>query len=1205
MIFNYVFFKNFVPVVLYILLIIYINLNGMNNKNQIKTEKIYIKKLNRLSRKNSLCSSKNKIACLFDIGNDDNRNTTYGYNVNVKNDDINSLLKNNYSNKLYMDKRKNINNVISTNKISGSISNICSRNQKENEQKRNKQRCLTQCHTYNMSHEQDKLANDNNRNNKKNFNLLFINYFNLKRMKNSLLNKDNFFYCKEKKLSFLHKAYKKKNCTFQNYSLKRKSNRDSHKLFSGEFDDYTNNNALYESEKKEYITLNNNNKNNNNKNNDNKNNDNNDYNNNNSCNNLGERSNHYDNYGGDNNNPCNNNNDKYDIGKYFKQINTFINIDEYKTIYGDEIYKEIYELYVERNIPEYYERKYFSEDIKKSVLFDIDKYNDVEFEKAIKEEFINNGVYINNIDNTYYKKENILIMKKILHYFPLLKLINNPSDLKKLKKQYLPLLAHELKIFLFFIVNITGGHFSSVLSSLEIQLLLLYIFNQPYDNVIYDIGHQAYVHKILTGRKLLFLSLRNKKGISGFLNIFESIYDKFGAGHSSTSLSAIQGYYEAEWQVKNKEKYGNGDIEISDNANVTNNERIFQKGIHNDNNINNNINNNNYINPSDVVGRENTNVPNVRNDNHNVDKVHIAIIGDGGLTGGMALEALNYISFLNSKILIIYNDNGQVSLPTNAVSISGNRPIGSISDHLHYFVSNIEANAGDNKLSKNAKENNIFENLNYDYIGVVNGNNTEELFKVLNNIKENKLKRATVLHVRTKKSNDFINSKSPISILHSIKKNEIFPFDTTILNGNIHKENKIEEEKNVSSSTKYDVNNKNNKNNDNSEIIKYEDMFSKETFTDIYTNEMLKYLKKDRNIIFLSPAMLGGSGLVKISERYPNNVYDVGIAEQHSVTFAAAMAMNKKLKIQLCIYSTFLQRAYDQIIHDLNLQNIPLKVIIGRSGLVGEDGATHQGIYDLSYLGTLNNAYIISPSNQVDLKRALRFAYLDKDHSVYIRIPRMNILSDKYMKGYLNIHMKNESKNIDVNVDINDDVDKYSEEYMDDDNFIKSFIGKSRIIKMDNENNNTNEHYSSRGDTQTKKKKVCIFNMGSMLFNVINAIKEIEKEQYISHNYSFSIVDMIFLNPLDKNMIDHVIKQNKHQYLITYEDNTIGGFSTHFNNYLIENNYITKHNLYVHNIYLSNEPIEHASFKDQQEVVKMDKCSLVNRIKNYLKNNPT
>ncbi|SOV81304.1 1-deoxy-D-xylulose 5-phosphate synthase [Plasmodium sp. gorilla clade G3] len=1189
MIFNYVFFKNFVLVVLYILLIIYINLNGVNNKNQIKKEKIYIKKLNRLSRKNSLCSSKNKIACFFEIGNDDNRNTTYDYNVNVKNDDINPLLQNNYSNKLFMDKRKNINNVISTNKISGSISNICSTNQKENKQKRNKQRCLTQCHTYNMSHEQDKLVNDNNSNNKKNFNLLFINYFNLKAMKNSLLNKDNFFYCKEKKLSFLHKAYKKKNCRCQNYSLKRKSNRDSHKLFSGEFHDYTNNNSLYYSEKKEYITLNNSN---NNKNNDNNNN------NDNSCYSLGERTNHYDNGGGDNNNPSDNNNDKYDIGKYFKQINTFINIDEYKSIYGDEIYKEICELYIERNIPEHYERKYFSEGIKKSVLFDIDKYNDVEFEQAIKEEFINNGVYINNINNIYYKKENILIMKKILHYFPLLKFINNPSDLKKLKKQYLPLLAHELKIFLFFIVNITGGHFSSVLSSLEIQLLLLYIFNQPYDNVIYDIGHQAYVHKILTGRKLLFLSLRNKKGISGFLNIFESIYDKFGAGHSSTSLSAIQGYYEAEWQVKNKEKYGNGDIEINDNTNVTNNEKIFQKGIHN---INNHNSSNNNMNLSDVVGTENMNLPNVRNDNHNVDKVHIAIIGDGGLTGGMALEALNYISFLNSKILIIYNDNGQVSLPTNAVSISGNRPIGSISDHLHYFVSNIETNAGDNKLSKNTKQNNLFENLNYDYIGVVNGNNTEELFNVLNNINQNKLKRATVLHVRTKKSNDFINSKSPISILHSIKKNEIFPFDTAILKGNVHKENKIEEEKNVSSSISYDINNKNN---DNSEIIKYEDMFSKETFTDIYTNEMLKYLKKDTNIIFLSPAMLGGSGLLKISERYPNNVYDVGIAEQHSVTFAAAMAMNTKLKIQLCIYSTFLQRAYDQIIHDLNLQNIPLKVIIGRSGLVGEDGATHQGIYDLSYLGTLNNAYIISPSNQVDLKRALRFAYLDKDHSVYIRIPRMNTLSDKYMKGYLNIHMNNENKSVDVNADINDDIDKYSEEYMDDDNFIKSFIGKSRIIKMDNENNNTNEHYSSREGIYPKK-KVCIFNMGSMLFNVINAIKEIEKEQYISHNYSFSIVDMIFLNPLDKNIIDYVIKQNKHEYLITYEDNTIGGFSTHFNNYLIENNYIRKHNLYVHNIYLPNEPIEHASFKDQQEVVKMDKCSLVSRIKNYLKNNPT
>ncbi|SOV18010.1 1-deoxy-D-xylulose 5-phosphate synthase [Plasmodium sp. gorilla clade G2] len=1178
MIFNYVFFKNFVLVVLYIVLIIYINLNGVNNKNQIKKEKIYIKKFNRLSNQNSLCSSKNKIACFFNISNDDNKNTIYNYNINVKNDDINPLFKNNYSNKLYMDKRKNINNVISTNKISESISNICSINQKENKNKRNKQRCLTQCHTYNLSNEQKKRADDNNSNNKKNFNLLFINYFNLKGMKNSLLNKDNFFYCREKKLSFLHKAYKKKNGTYQNYSLKRKSNRDSNKLFSEEFDNYANNNSLYESEKIEYITLNNNNNNNNN--------------NDNSSNSLGERSNDYDNDGGDNNN-----NDKYDIGKYFKQINTFINIDEYKSLYGDEIYKEIYELYVERNIPEYYEQKYFSDSIKKSVLFDIDKYNDTEFEEAIKEEFINNGVYINNIDNTFYKKENILIMKKILHYFPLLKLINNPSDLKKLKKQYLPLLAHELKIFLFFIVNITGGHFSSVLSSLEIQLLLLYIFNQPYDNVIYDIGHQAYVHKILTGRKLLFLSLRNKKGISGFLNIFESIYDKFGAGHSSTSLSAIQGYYEAEWQVKNKEKYGNGDIEMNDNRNVTNNEEsIYQKGIHN------NYSNNN-INISDVVGRENMNLRNIRNENHNVDNVHIAIIGDGGLTGGMALEALNYISFLNSKILIIYNDNGQVSLPTNAVSISGNRPIGSISDHLHNFVSNIEANADDNKLSKNTKQNNLFENLNYDYIGVVNGNNTEELFKVLNNIKQNKLSRATVLHVRTKKSNDFINSKSPITILHSIKKNEIFSFDPSILNGNIHKENKMEDEKNVSSSTKYDINN-----NNNSEIIKYEDMFSKETFTDIYTNEMLKYLKKDRNIIFLSPAMLGGSGLLKISERYPNNVYDVGIAEQHSVTFAAAMAMNKKLKIQLCIYSTFLQRAYDQIIHDLNLQNIPLKVIIGRSGLVGEDGATHQGIYDLSYLGTLNNAYIISPSNQVDLKRALRFSYLDKDHSVYIRIPRMNTLSDKYMKGYLNIHTDKENKNVDVNVDVNvdmnNDVDKHSEEYhMDDDNFIKSFIGKSRIIKMDNENNNTNEYYSSKRNTN--KKKVCIFNMGSMLFNVINAIKEIEKEQQISDNYSFSIVDMIFLNPLDKNIIDHVIKQNKHQYLITYEDNTIGGFSTHFNNYLIENNYITKHNLYIHNIYLPNEPIEHASFKDQQEVVRMDKDSLVNRINNFLINNPT
>ncbi|CAA9989960.1 1-deoxy-D-xylulose 5-phosphate synthase, putative [Plasmodium knowlesi strain H] len=872
--------------------------------------------------------------------------------------------------------------------------------------------------------------------------------------------------------------------------------------------------------------------------------------------------------------------DPPNLDAIFDQINSYLDIEKYKDSYGEEVYNQIVKLYVHRHVPENYEQLFFMEQPQKSVALDVDKYDEDQFQKLIEEEFQRNGVHIENINKEYYKRENIKKTLKVLNYLPLLNLINNPNDLKKLKKEYLPLLAHELKMFLFFMVNLSGGHFSAGLSLLEVQLMLMYLFDQPHDDVIYDIGHQTYVHKILTGRKFIFLSLRQKEGLCGFLNTFESTYDKFGAGHSSTALSAIQGFYEADWQVcqnrRNTKSEGKEAHPFEDTENITFIQPGGEDQIHAGENLH----------ASHPKGGGNptqqSSYPGRNNLADHLNKVHIAIIGDGGLTGGMALEALNYISFLNSKVLIIYNDNGQVSLPTNAPSISGHRPIGSISDHLRSFITR-KSGKGDSQNSSDKEKNNFFENLNYDYVQVQNGNNTEALFNVLSSFKKGSMNRATVLHVCTNKTSEFINSRAPITVMHSIKKNEIFPFNVDMLSSDGQKVKSPEP-------TAHSQDDKMYSGKSPPTTPQQQWMFSKKTFTDVYTEEMLKYLERDKNIIFISPAMLGGSGLVKISDKYPNNVYDVGIAEQHATTFATAMAMNKNLKVHLCIYSTFMQRAYDQIIHDLNLQKVPLKVIIGRSGLVGEDGATHQGIYDLTILGALNNACVISPSNQVDLKKALKFCYHDVKRSVFVRLPRINTFTEEYLQRYFRI---GEQLQGDGNVGHNRQIDwekanKGGDPRNDD---MQSFFGKARVIKMSPEKNEPREG---------RKKKVSIFNMGSMLFNVLNAIEEIEKDQFFSNKFSFSIIDMIFLNPMDKKIIDYLIEENKHDVHITYEDNTVGGFSTHFNNYLIEKNYISRHQLSVHNIYVPNDPIEHSTYVQQYTDVKMDSNSLVKRIKSFL-----
>lgn len=819
------------------------------------------------------------------------------------------------------------------------------------------------------------------------------------------------------------------------------------------------------------------------------------------------------------------------------QLNDFIGLETYREKYGEKIYKEIIQLYVKREIPLNYENIYFSESVKKSVAFQLNEYDDVEFQKRMEKEFRKNGVLIDVIDKMYYNKTNVKRIQNLLNYLPLIKLINNPHDLKKLKKEYLPLLVHELKVLVHIMTNYRGGHFSSILGLAELQVMLLYIFNQPRDEVMYDVGHQVLIHKLLTGRKYLGLSLRTTKGMSGYFMPSESIYDTFITGHSSNGLSVMQGFYEADRHLREMnqldeqykgKKRGNGG-ETSEESNS--------------------------------------------DESTELDKFYMVLIGDGAMTGGMAMEALNYISFINSKILIIYNDNNEISLPTNMYTVSGNRPVGAIASHLVDFINKkkrAELQEGESVASesKRSVEKNIFENLNYEYIGPVDGNNVNELYDVLTKIQKNKLRKSTVLHILTKKSNKFIDEKSPIAKMHMIEPNEAFPFEVKWLDGDEVEEENVSVEENCTEKKEQMCN------------TLLDNPFTKRTVTSVKTNEFIKLLEKDKNIVFINPATFSGAGLVDVSKKFQRNLYDVAIAEQHSVTFATAMSKRKNLKVFLIVYSTFLQRSYDQIVHDLNLQKIPLKVCIARSGLIGADGATHQGLYDLTFLGALNNANIISPSNQVDLRKAIRFAHHDAERTLFIRVPKAYTFKDEYLKEYMNMQPSEFEEEVDLN----------------------NFFGKARIVQMAGPSTShgaKNEEYTPT----KKKKKIAILNMGYMINHVIAAVKELENNKIISDQFSFSIIDMIFLNPFDKNIVDFLIKENKHQVLITYEDNTFGGFSAHLNSYLLENNYILKYNLLIYNIYFPKDPINHGVIPDQCKSVEMDKHSLIKRITKLLKEN--
>ena len=465
---------------------------------------------------------------------------------------------------------------------------------------------------------------------------------------------------------------------------------------------------------------------------------------------------------------------------------------------------------------------------------------------------------------------------------PLLDKVSVPSDIRSFSVSELEILSDELREFLLFSVGQTGGHLGGGLGVIELTVVLHHLYNTPYDNLVWDVGHQAYPHKILTGRKNKIHTVRQKEGLAPFPAISESEYDAFGVGHSSTSISAILGM---------------------------------------------------------AMGAQ-------KNDSN---KKHVAVIGDGAMTAGMAFEALSHSGHLKPNILVILNDND--------MSISEN--IGGLSNYFsRIWASKIYkgikksgasvlkplpqayhlARKVETQMKAMVAPGTIFEELGFNYVGPIDGHNIKEMTDVISNLKD--FEGPQFLHVITKKGAGLDPAESDRIGFHAIGKINSIKSDSS----------------------------------------------PKPKYQDIFSDWIVDMAEKDESLVAITPAMREGSGLVDFSKKYPDRYFDVAIAEQHSVTFAAGLSLENKKPV-VAIYSTFLQRAYDQFIHDVAVQNLDVTFALDRAGLVGEDGPTHSGNYDIAYLRCIPNIILMTPSDENETRLLLSTAFKHKGPAA-IRYPR-------------------------------------------------------------------------------------------------------------------------------------------------------------------------------------------------------------------------
>ncbi|MFZ0597380.1 MAG: 1-deoxy-D-xylulose-5-phosphate synthase [Flavobacterium sp.] len=591
----------------------------------------------------------------------------------------------------------------------------------------------------------------------------------------------------------------------------------------------------------------------------------------------------------------------------------------------------------------------------------------------------------------------------------LLSNINNPADLRLLHQAQLPEVAQELRQFIIDVVSVKEGHLGSSLGVIELTIALHYVFNTPEDLLVWDVGHQAYGHKILTERRENFHTNRQIDGISGFPKRSESVYDTFGVGHSSTSISAALGMAIAS-QLK-------GDY----------------------------------------------------------DKQHIAVIGDASIASGMAFEGLNHAGVTDANVLVILNDN--------AIGIDPS--VGALKKYLTAV-----------KNGKNPRQNNMIKSLNFDYSGPIDGHDLPALIKELKRLKN--IKGPKFLHIVTTKGKGLQQAEE-----NQVKYHAPGKFDAST--GEIH--------------------------------LKFEENLPPK-YQDVFGLTILDLARKNDKIIGITPAMPSGSSLKFMMDEIPERAFDVGIAEQHAVTLAAGMATQGMI-VYCNIYSTFLQRAYDQVIHDVALQNLPVIFCLDRAGLVGEDGATHHGVFDIAYLRAIPNMIIYAPLNEIALQNILYTAQLGLNHPIAIRYPR--------------------GRGVIPNWEV-ENFGHYQE--------IK--IGEAHLLK--------------------EGTKIAVLSTGTIANNVTLAINETRNPEAIAH------YDFPFIKPLDINLLNQIF--STFDTIITIEDGTInGGFGSGVLEFAASKNFRNK----VRILGVPDVFIEHGSVSQLQQLCKIDVKSLINLFSNETK----
>jgi len=582
----------------------------------------------------------------------------------------------------------------------------------------------------------------------------------------------------------------------------------------------------------------------------------------------------------------------------------------------------------------------------------------------------------------------------------LLEHIHSPIDLRLLDEAQLPQLAQELRDFIINIVAAKEGHLGASLGVVELTIALHYVFNTPEDLLVWDVGHQAYGHKILTERRTVFHTNRQLNGISGFPKRSESIYDTFGVGHSSTSISAALG------------------MAIASNL----------KG--------------------------------------DFEKQHIAVIGDASIASGMAFEGLNHAGVTDANLLVILNDN--------AIGIDPS--VGALKKYLTSV-----------KEGKNPKQNNMIRSLNFDYSGPIDGN---DIFAVIKELKRlQKIKGPKFLHIITTKGKGLQQAEE-----NQVKYHAPGKFDATT-----------------------------------GEIIPKQEEHLPPKYQDVFGLTILDLAKKNKKIVGITPAMPSGSSLKFMMDAFPKRAFDVGIAEQHAVTLSAGMA-TQGMNVFCNIYSTFLQRAYDQVIHDVALQNLPVIFCLDRAGLVGEDGATHHGIFDLAYLRCIPNMIIYAPLNEIDLQNILYTAQLGLNHPIAIRYPRGRGVTCDWQKLHFGKYEKIE-------------------------------IGKAKLLQ-----NGT---------------KVAVLSTGTIGNNVTMALAKIQ------HPENFAHYDFAFIKPLDEKKLHSIFSQ--FETIITIEDGvTKGGFGSAVLEFAATYHYNSKMQL----LGIPDEFIEQGSINELQQYCDISVDSL-------------